>query len=106
MSLESGHREAADGESVLVAMSGGVDSSLAAAILVERGFRIVEALERVAQQHDMTPAKIALAWLISQPTITAPIASATNLNQLNELIEAATIELNPSVIDQLNQASV
>lgn len=43
MSLESGHREAADGESVLVAMSGGVDSSLAAAILVERGFRIVGA---------------------------------------------------------------
>jgi aryl-alcohol dehydrogenase-like predicted oxidoreductase len=44
--------------------------------------------------------------LISQPTITAPIASATDLEQLNELIEAATIELNPSVIDQLNQASV
>ncbi|MGD9182877.1 MAG: aldo/keto reductase, partial [Desulfobacterales bacterium] len=41
-----------------------------------RGFRIVEALDRVAQQHNMTPAKVALAWLISQPTITAPIASA------------------------------
>jgi aryl-alcohol dehydrogenase-like predicted oxidoreductase len=41
-----------------------------------------------------------------QVSITAPIASATNLEQLNELIEATTIELNPSVIDQLNQASV
>ncbi|MGD9228338.1 MAG: aldo/keto reductase [Desulfobacterales bacterium] len=71
-----------------------------------RGFRIVEALDRVAQQHNMTPAKVALAWLISQPTITAPIASATNLEQLNELIEAATIGLDPSVIEQLNQASV
>jgi aryl-alcohol dehydrogenase-like predicted oxidoreductase len=71
----------------------------------ERGFRIVEALKKAAQQLNLTPAQVALAWLISQPTITAPIASATNLDQLNELIEAATIELNPSVIDQLNQAS-
>ena len=71
----------------------------------ERGFRIVEALKKVAQQLNLTPAQVSLAWLISQPTITAPIASATNLDQLNELIEAATIELNPSVIDQLNQAS-
>jgi aryl-alcohol dehydrogenase-like predicted oxidoreductase len=74
--------------------------------LNERGFRIIEALESVAQQQNMTPAQVALAWLISQPSITAPIASATNLEQLNELIEATTIELNPSVIDQLNQASV
>lgn len=74
--------------------------------LNERGFRIIEALDRVAQQHNMTPVKIALAWLISHPSITAPIASATNLEQLNELIEATTIELNPSVIDLLNQASV
>jgi aryl-alcohol dehydrogenase-like predicted oxidoreductase len=71
----------------------------------ERGFRIVRALKKVAQQQKLTPAQVSLAWLISQPTITAPIASATNLDQLNELIEAATIELNPSVIDQLNQAS-
>jgi aryl-alcohol dehydrogenase-like predicted oxidoreductase len=53
----------------------------------------------------MTPVKIALAWLISHPSITAPIASATKLEQLNELIEATNIELNPSVIDLLNQAS-
>jgi aryl-alcohol dehydrogenase-like predicted oxidoreductase len=74
--------------------------------LNERGFRIIETLDRVAQQHNMTPVKVALAWLISHPSITAPIASATNLEQLNELIEATTIELNPSVIDLLNQASV
>jgi aryl-alcohol dehydrogenase-like predicted oxidoreductase len=54
----------------------------------------------------MALAQVALAWLISQPSITAPIVSATNLEQLNELIEATTIELNPSVIDLLNQASV
>ena len=74
--------------------------------LNERGFRIVEALDKVAQEHNITPAQVAIAWLISHPSITAPIASATNLEQLNELIEATTIELNPSVIDQLNQASV
>ena len=74
--------------------------------LNERGFRIIEALDRVAQEHNMALAQVALAWLISQPSITAPIVSATNLEQLNELIEATTIELNPSVIDLLNQASV
>jgi aryl-alcohol dehydrogenase-like predicted oxidoreductase len=73
--------------------------------LNERGFRIVEALDRVAQQQNLTPAQVALAWLIAQPTITAPIASATNLDQLNELIEAAAIELGSAVINELNQAS-
>jgi aryl-alcohol dehydrogenase-like predicted oxidoreductase len=73
--------------------------------LNERGFRIIEALDKVAQQHNLTPVKVALAWLISHPSITAPIASATNLEQLNELIEATTIELDSSAIDLLNQAS-
>jgi len=73
--------------------------------LNERGFRIVEALKRVAQENNLTAAQVSLAWLIAQPTVTAPIASATNLEQLNELIEAATIELNPAAIDQLNKAS-
>jgi aryl-alcohol dehydrogenase-like predicted oxidoreductase len=73
--------------------------------LNERGFRIVEALDNIAQEHNMTPAQVALAWLISHPSITAPIASATNLKQLSELLEATTIELDPSVIDRLNQAS-
>jgi aryl-alcohol dehydrogenase-like predicted oxidoreductase len=73
--------------------------------LNERGFRIIEALDKVAQQYNLTPVKVALAWLISHPSITAPIASATNLEQLNELIEATTIELDSSAIDLLNQAS-
>jgi aryl-alcohol dehydrogenase-like predicted oxidoreductase len=73
--------------------------------LNERGFRIIEALDNVAQAHNLTPAQVALAWLIAHPGITAPIASATNLEQLNELIEATTVKLNPSGIDLLNQAS-
>jgi len=73
--------------------------------LNERGFRIIGALDRVAQQYHMTPAKVALAWLIANPSITAPIASATNLEQLDELIQAAMIALDRSAIDLLNQAS-
>ena len=73
--------------------------------LNERGFRIIEALDNVAQQHHITPVKAALAWLISRPSITAPIASATGLEQLNELIEATRIKMDPSAIDLLNQAS-
>jgi len=70
-----------------------------------RGFRILEALDRVAQMHNATPARVALAWLIDRPGITAPIASATNLEQLNELIEAPNLKLSPSAIKILNLAS-
>ena len=70
-----------------------------------RGFAIINALDKVAQDQNMTPAQIALSWLIAHPSITAPIASATNLEQIKELIQAATIELNPAAIDLLNQAS-
>jgi aryl-alcohol dehydrogenase-like predicted oxidoreductase len=73
--------------------------------LNERGYRILEALGRVAQQHNVTPAQAALAWLIAQPTITAPIASASNLEQLNQLIQATTLKLDPSSMALLNQVS-
>ena len=73
--------------------------------LNERGFRILEALDKIAQEYNISLAKITIAWLISRPSITAPIASATNLEQLNELIEATKIKLDPAAIDLLNQAS-
>lgn len=73
--------------------------------LNDRGYRILKALDSVAQQHKTTPAKVALAWLIAQPTVTAPIASATDLEQLNQLIEATTLELDSSSIALLNQSS-
>lgn len=71
----------------------------------ERGFRILEALDQVAKQHDSTPARVSLAWLIARPSVTAPIASATSLEQLNDLIEATRLELDGSSIELLNQAS-
>jgi aryl-alcohol dehydrogenase-like predicted oxidoreductase len=73
--------------------------------LNDRGFRILKALDQVAKQHNSTPASVSLAWLIARPSITAPIASATSLEQLNELIEATKLELDHSQIELLNQAS-
>jgi len=73
--------------------------------LNERGFRIIEALEQVAAQYGSTPAHVALAWLIARPSITAPIASATSLEQLNDLVEATQLELDQAAIELLNQAS-
>jgi len=70
-----------------------------------RGFRILEALDQVAQQNSATPASVALAWLIHHPGITAPIASATNLKQLSELIEATKLKLDSASIKLLTQAS-
>lgn len=73
--------------------------------LNERGFQILRALDIVAQNYDSTPARVALAWLMARPSISAPIASATNMEQLNDLMEAAKLELDPSSIEILNQAS-
>jgi len=73
--------------------------------LDERGMRILDALDRVAKQHKSTPTRVALAWLIARPSITAPIASATNLEQLNDLIEGANLVLDAESMEILNQAS-
>ncbi|HLY63382.1 MAG TPA: aldo/keto reductase [Terriglobia bacterium] len=73
--------------------------------LNDRGLKILAALDEVAKQNHSTPAAVALAWLMARPGITAPIASATSLEQLKDLIAATTLELNQSSIDLLNQAS-
>jgi aryl-alcohol dehydrogenase-like predicted oxidoreductase len=73
--------------------------------LDQRGFRILAALDEVAKAHHSTPGKVALAWLIARPSITAPIASATSLEQLNDLVDATRLELDPASIERLNQAS-
>jgi aryl-alcohol dehydrogenase-like predicted oxidoreductase len=73
--------------------------------LNERGFRIVAALEEVAGDYSVSPAQVALAWLIAQPSITAPIASATNLEQLKELIQATELKLHQAAMEKLNRAS-
>ncbi len=73
--------------------------------LNERGFKILAALDEVSAQHNTTPASIALAWVLARPGITAPIASATSLKQLNETAKALEINLSNADIDLLNSAS-
>jgi aryl-alcohol dehydrogenase-like predicted oxidoreductase len=59
----------------------------------ERGFKVLNALDSVASKHDVSPAQIALAWLLAQPAITAPIASATTPDQLRDLLHATEVTL-------------
>jgi aryl-alcohol dehydrogenase-like predicted oxidoreductase len=71
----------------------------------ERGMRILDTLIDVARELNVTPAQVALAWLIARPSITAPIASATTVAQLQELMAATRLELPPGAVEVLNQAS-
>jgi aryl-alcohol dehydrogenase-like predicted oxidoreductase len=71
----------------------------------DRGFRILQALDEAAKKHHSTPAKVSLAWLIARPSVTAPIASATSLGQLNDLIEATSLQLDHSTLQSLDRAS-
>jgi aryl-alcohol dehydrogenase-like predicted oxidoreductase len=69
------------------------------------GFAVVKALEEVADAHGSTPARVALAWLLAQPGITAPIASATNEKQLADLAEATKLNLDTESIRKLDEVS-
>jgi aryl-alcohol dehydrogenase-like predicted oxidoreductase len=73
--------------------------------LNDRGWRILDALDAVARDTKSTPAKVAIAWLLAQPAITAPIASATSLAQLEQLFEATRLNLSKAQLEQLDQAS-
>jgi aryl-alcohol dehydrogenase-like predicted oxidoreductase len=77
----------------------------ARAMLNERGRRILAALDAVAARTGATPAGVALAWLMARPCITAPIASATTLDQLEKLIAATRLKLDADAIAQLDAAS-
>ncbi len=70
-----------------------------------RGFRILDALDDVAAGHKAKPAEVALAWVIAAKGVTAPIASATSLEQCDSLIRAASLELRAADIAELDQAS-
>jgi aryl-alcohol dehydrogenase-like predicted oxidoreductase len=59
----------------------------------------------VSQAHETKPATVALAWLLAQAAVTAPIVSATSTEQLQELVQAVELKLSPEDIAQLNLAS-
>ena len=73
--------------------------------LDERGLRILGALDAVAAEHGAHPAEIALAWLIARKGVTAPIASATSVAQVESLIRATQIALSAADVKQLDAAS-
>ncbi|GAA0503699.1 aldo/keto reductase [Pigmentiphaga daeguensis] len=96
--LSGKYRTAAD-------LEGKARGSRVGTYLNERGLRILEALDQVAQRHGSTPAAVALAWLLHQPAVTAPIASATSAAQLDSLQAAATLALDAESLDLLSKAS-
>ncbi|MGC2031067.1 MAG: aldo/keto reductase [Steroidobacteraceae bacterium] len=73
--------------------------------LNERGFKILAALDDVARRYGTSAATVALAWQIARPSITAPIASATTVTQLRELVAATEFNLDHAALEQLNAAS-
>ena len=75
------------------------------AYLNDRGYRVLAALDEVAEATDSTPAQVALAWLAAQPGVTAPIASATSVAQLEELLGVFTLKLGADQVERLNAAS-
>jgi aryl-alcohol dehydrogenase-like predicted oxidoreductase len=71
----------------------------------QRGFKILKGLDEVAAQYNANPAQVAIAWLIARPSITAPIASATSIEQLQDLVKATELKLGKEAIGILNEAS-
>ena len=63
-------------------------------LLEGRGPKVLAALDTVAARHGATPAQVALAWLMARPSITAPIASATSVAQLKEILPSASLSLS------------
>ena len=70
-----------------------------------KGPTVLAALDEVAAETGAALASVALAWTMAQPTITAPIASATSLEQAEQLIAAMTLELTSEQLERLSQAS-
>ncbi len=76
-----------------------------ASYLNERGMRILAALDEVSAAHGVGQAQAALAWIMARPAITAPIASATSLDQLDGLTAAASLHLSAADMKRLDMAS-
>jgi aryl-alcohol dehydrogenase-like predicted oxidoreductase len=65
--------------------------------------RILDALDQVSRRNNAKPAEVALAWVMAQPGITAPISSATSVEQVQSFVRAASLDLPASDLDLLTQ---
>jgi aryl-alcohol dehydrogenase-like predicted oxidoreductase len=72
--------------------------------LNEKGFRILKVLNEIAAELNVTPAQVSLAWLLTRPAVTAPIASSTNIEQLNDLVKGVQLKLDDAAIERLNKS--
>jgi aryl-alcohol dehydrogenase-like predicted oxidoreductase len=70
-----------------------------------RGKKILAALDSISARLKATPAQVSLAWLMARPTITAPIASATSVEQMRDLVAAVKLKLDRDAIAELDVAS-
>jgi aryl-alcohol dehydrogenase-like predicted oxidoreductase len=73
--------------------------------LNDKGFKVLDALDSVAKETSSTPGRVALAWVLAQPAIAAPIASATSLPQLEDLFAATRLKLDAGALQRLDAAS-
>lgn len=73
--------------------------------VTEDGFRVLDALDEVAQKHNAKMGQVALAWLMARSSVTSPIASATNMDQLAELTAAANVTMDADDIAKIDEAS-
>ena len=73
--------------------------------LNDRGFRILDVLDKVAKEYNTTLSGVAIAWLIAQPGIAAPIVSATSVKQLQETTKALELNLSKETVQILSEAS-
>lgn len=76
-----------------------------ARFLDDRGYRILKALDSVARRYQAAPAAVALRWVMARPTVTAAIASATSVEQMQMLIQATQLELDADAMEMLDTAS-
>lgn len=86
-------------------LEGSARKSMIEPYLNERGLHILDTLAKVAQKHEVTSAEIAIAWLLHQPTVTAPIVSATTVAQFQHLITATRIHLDMEDLIRLEKGS-
>jgi len=75
------------------------------AYLNPRGLAILTALDAVAKEKASSPAQVALAWLMARPGLVAPVASATSVAQVQDLVGATRLDLSPADVARLDAAS-
>jgi len=83
-------------------LSKSVRGGLAKKYLNKKGLEVLSALDKVSIKHEATPATVALAWLLAQPNIDAPIASATSKSQLETIFAAPEMKLDEEDLNLLN----